>query len=120
MIGAFIPDNHVKHVPDFIAHHQEFLEKGIDELWCLAVNDVFVMNAWGETLSTEGKMRMLSDGSMELVTAMDVTLDLTRSCMGVRSERFVMVIENGKIVHFLSDENHNQPYFGAQDILAIL
>ena len=81
---------------------------------------MFVMNAWGESLSAEGKMRMLSDGSKELVTAMDVTLDLTGSCMGVRSKRFVMVLESGKVVHFLSGDNHSLPHVSAEDVLAIL
>ena len=104
VIGAFTPICDGNHVPEFIQAYQEFVDKGVDEIWCLTVNDVFVMKAWAKHLGAENKIRMLSDGSRELVTAMDVTLDLTCRGMGVRSDRFAMIIENGLITDFIREE----------------
>lgn len=103
VIGAFTPICDGNHIPGFIQHYQDFMDKGIDELWCLSTNDIFVMKAWGKQLGAENKMRMLSDGSLSLVMALDLTLDLTCRGMGVRSDRFAMVVKNGQIVDFLRE-----------------
>ena len=117
VIGAFTPVCDGNHIPGYINTHQAFMDKGVDEIWCLAVNDVFVMKAWGKQLGAEGKMRMLSDGSRELVMVMDVTLDLTCRGMGVRSDRFAMVIENGLITDFLREDPGQFAHTDAQTLL---
>ena len=104
VIGAFTPVCDGNHIPGYIHHHQDFMDKGIDELWCVSVNDLFVMKAWGQQLGAENKMRMLSDGSLELVTALDLTLDLSCRGMGVRSDRFAMVVDNGQVVDFIRED----------------
>ncbi|CAM3736588.1 peroxiredoxin family protein [Parendozoicomonas haliclonae] len=102
--GAFTSLCNGTHMPGFLDHYQDFLDLGFDELWCIAVNDAFVMHAWGQSLGVNGRVRMLSDGSAEFVRAMDVTLDLTDKGMGVRSDRFAMVLENGVITFFVREE----------------
>lgn len=117
VIGAFTPVCDGNHVPIFIHLHQDFIDKGIDEIWCVSTNDVFVMKAWGETLGAANKMRMLSDGAMELITAMDVTLDLTCRGMGVRSDRFAMVVESGLITDYVREEPGQFCLTDAQTVL---
>lgn len=104
VIGAFTPVCSDNHIPGYLRHYQDFMDKGIDELWCISTNDLFVMKAWGQQLGAENKMRMLSDGSLELVTALDLTIDLTCRGMGVRSDRFAMVVKNGQIIDFLRED----------------
>ena len=118
--GAFTPLCSEGHLPGYLTHHQQFLDVGVDELWCIAVNDAFVLNAWAESLNVDGKIRMLGDGSAELVRAMDVTLDLTTKGMGVRSDRFAMVIDNGQISHFFREEPGQFYCSDAPSVLQVL
>lgn len=74
--------------------------KGIDEVWCVAVNDAPTMSAWGRECKAQGKVRMLGDGSAELTKAMGVELDLTARGMGVRGQRYAMVLDNGVVKQF--------------------
>ena len=104
VIGAFTPICTSNHLPGYLEMEDDFKAKGIDELWCISVNDPFVLHAWSESLNINGRIRMLGDGSAELVTLMDVTLDLTSRGMGVRSDRFAMVVDNGEITHFYREE----------------
>ena len=118
--GAFTPVCSEGHLPGYLHHYQDFLDLGFDEIWCIAVNDVFVLNAWANALNVNGRMRMLGDGSADFVRAMDVTLDLSAKGMGVRSDRFAMVIENGEISHFLRDEPGHLSNTEASAVLALL
>ncbi|MCL6269388.1 peroxiredoxin [Sansalvadorimonas sp. 2012CJ34-2] len=102
--GAYTPVCSGDHLPSYIQHYQDFIDLGIDEIWCIAVNDVFVLNAWAKEIGTEGSIRMLSDGSAEFVRAMNVALDLTSRGMGVRSDRYAMVVDNGVVTEFLREE----------------
>lgn len=104
VVGAFTPVCTNNHLPGYLDCADDFKAKGIDELWCISVNDPFVLCAWSEHLNINGRMRMLGDGSAELVTMMDVTLDLTPRGMGVRSDRFAMVVDNGEITHFYRED----------------
>jgi peroxiredoxin len=70
---------------------------GVDEIWCLAVNDAFVMGAWARELGTAGKVRMLGDGSADFAKATGLTLDLTARGMGLRSNRYSMLVKNGVV-----------------------
>lgn len=95
--GAFTPTCSAKHVPGFVAHHDAIKAKGIDEIWCVAVNDAFVMGAWGRDQKVDGKVRMMGDGSATWTKAMGLELDLTARNMGVRSQRYAAVIDNGVV-----------------------
>ena len=95
--GAFTPTCSAKHVPGFVAKTDELHAAGVDEIWCLAVNDAFVMGAWARDQKTEGKLRMLADGAADFAKATGLPLDLTGKGMGLRSNRYSMLIKNGKV-----------------------
>jgi glutaredoxin/glutathione-dependent peroxiredoxin len=98
--GAFTPTCSAKHVPGYVAHHDALKAKGVDEIWCVSVNDAFVMGAWATDQKTAGKVRMLGDGSAEWTKALGLELDLTARGMGVRMQRFSMLVENGVVKTF--------------------
>jgi glutaredoxin/glutathione-dependent peroxiredoxin len=95
--GAFTPTCSAKHVPSYVARYQDLKAKGIDEIWCVAVNDAFVMGAWARDEQTGGKVRMMADGSAEWTKKLGLELDLTARGMGVRMQRFSMVVEDGVV-----------------------
>ena len=95
--GAFTPTCSAKHVPGYVQHYDDFKAAGVDEIWCVSVNDAFVMGAWARDQKTGGKVRMLADGSGEFAKAMGLTLDLTSRGMGVRSNRYSMLVKDGKV-----------------------
>ena len=84
--GAFTPTCSAKHVPGYVEKADELKAAGVDEIWCVSVNDAFVMGAWGRDQKTAGKVRMMADGSAEFTKAIGLTLDLTARGMGVRSQ----------------------------------
>lgn len=93
--GAFTPTCSAKHVPGYVEHAEELKAAGIDEIWCISVNDPFVMGAWGREQMTAGKVRMMADGSAEFTTAAGLTLDLTARGMGMRSKRYSALVVDG-------------------------
>ncbi|QBK03815.1 peroxiredoxin [Hylemonella gracilis] len=95
--GAFTPTCSAKHVPGYVENYAALKAAGVDEIWCLAVNDPFVMGAWARDQKTDGKVRMLADGSAEFAKATGLTLDLTARGMGLRSNRYSMLIKDGKV-----------------------
>ena len=95
--GAFTPTCSAKHVPGYLEQHDALVAAGVDEIWCLAVNDAFVMGAWARELGTAGKVRMLGDGSADFAKATGLTLDLTARGMGLRSNRYSMLVKNGVV-----------------------
>ena len=96
--GAFTPTCSARHVPGYIDKAEALTAAGVDEIWCLSVNDVFVMGAWGREQKTGGKVRMLADGSAEFARATGLTLDLSARGMGLRSNRYSMLVKDGKVV----------------------
>ena len=96
--GAFTPTCSAKHVPGYVENIEAFKTAGVDEIWCLSVNDAFVMGAWAREQKTTGKLRMLADGSADFATATGLTLDLTARGMGLRSNRYSMLVKDGKVV----------------------
>ena len=96
--GAFTPTCSARHVPGYIDKAEALKAAGVDEIWCLSVNDVFVMGAWGREQKTGGKVRMLADGSAEFARATGLTLDLSARGMGLRSNRYSMLVKDGKVV----------------------
>src|SRR4051812_30185635 len=95
--GAFTPTCSAKHVPGFVAEADKFKAKGVDTIACISVNDAFVMGAWGKEQKADGKVKMLADGSAKFTQAMELPMDLTERGMGVRSQRYAMVVDNGVI-----------------------
>jgi peroxiredoxin len=95
--GAFTPTCSAKHVPGYLEQHAALTAAGVDEIWCLAVNDAFVMGAWARELGTAGKVRMLGDGSADFAKATGLTLDLSARGMGLRSNRYSMLVKNGVV-----------------------
>jgi peroxiredoxin len=95
--GAFTPTCSAKHVPSYVQNADKLRAKGIDEVWCIAVNDVFVMGAWGKDQHCGGKVRMMADGSAVFTKALGLEMDLTPRGMGVRSQRYSMVVDNGVV-----------------------
>jgi peroxiredoxin len=95
--GAFTPTCSAKHVPGYVEKFAELKAAGVDEIWCLSVNDAFVMGAWARDQKTGDKVRMLADGSAEFAKATGLTLDLTARGMGVRSNRYSMLVKDGKV-----------------------
>jgi peroxiredoxin len=96
--GAFTPTCSAKHVPGYVEHFNELKAAGVDEIWCVSVNDAFVMGAWARDQKTEGKIRMLGDGSAAFTLATGLTLDLGARGMGLRSNRYSMLVKDGKVV----------------------
>ena len=95
--GAFTPTCSAKHVPGYVAQYDALKAAGVDEIWCVSVNDPFVMGAWARDQKTDGKVRMLGDGSADFTKATGLTLDLTARGMGLRSNRYSMLIKDGKV-----------------------
>jgi len=96
--GAFTPTCSAKHVPGYVESYEHFKAAGVDEIWCVSVNDAFVMGAWAREQHTQGKVRMLGDGSADFAKATGLTLDLTARGMGLRSNRYSMLVKDGKVV----------------------
>ena len=95
--GAFTPTCSAKHLPGFVNNHQALKSKGIDSVACLSVNDAFVMDAWGKDQGVEDKVLMLADGNGEFTKAVGLTMDGTGYGMGLRSQRYAMVLDDGVI-----------------------
>jgi peroxiredoxin len=95
--GAYTPTCSAQHVPGYVAQAAALHAAGIDEIWCLSVNDAFVMGAWGRDQHTAGKVRMMADGSADFTKAAGLTLDLSARGMGVRSQRYSMLVVDGVV-----------------------
>ncbi len=95
--GAYTPTCSAKHVPGYVARAAELKAAGVDEIWCVSVNDAFVMGAWGRDQGSTGKLRMMADGSAAFTQATGLTLDLTASGMGLRSNRYSMLVKDGVV-----------------------
>ncbi len=95
--GAYTPTCSAKHVPGFVEKADALKRAGVDEIWCVSVNDAFVMGAWGRDQKTGGKVRMMADGSADFAKATGLTLDLTARGMGLRSNRYSMLVVDGVV-----------------------
>ena len=95
--GAFTPTCSAKHLPGFIHHAEEIKRKGVDTIACLSVNDAFVMGAWGEQQGVDDKVMMLADGNCELTKALGLEMDATKFGMGIRSQRYSMLVDKGVV-----------------------
>lgn len=95
--GAFTPTCSAKHLPGFVEKADEIRAKGVDDIICIAVNDVFVMNAWGKDQSAKGKVTMVADGNGEFSRALGLTMDASKFGMGERGQRFSLIAEDGVV-----------------------
>ena len=95
--GAFTPTCSAKHVPSYVANIDKLKSKGVDEVWCVSVNDAFVMGAWGKDQKADGKVVMLADGNGDFTRAVGLELDATANGLGKRSKRYAMVVDNGVV-----------------------
>ena len=96
--GAFTPTCSAKHVPGYVEKFADLKAAGVDEIWCVSVNDAFVMGAWARDQKTDGKVRMLADGDAAFAQATGLTLDLNGKGLGLRSNRYSMLVKDGKVV----------------------
>ena len=95
--GAFTPTCSKQHLPGFVANADKIKAKGIDAIACTAVNDVFVMDAWGKSAGADGKIMMLADGSANFAKKLGLEMDLSERGLGMRSKRYAMIVEDGVV-----------------------
>jgi len=95
--GAFTPACSQRHLPGYVDKAADIKAKGVDEIACVAVNDAFVMGAWGRDQKAEGKVRMLADGSGDFTRALGLELDLSKGGLGMRSKRYSMLVDDGVV-----------------------
>jgi peroxiredoxin len=95
--GAYTPTCSARHLPGYVTHAAELKAKGVDEVWCIAVNDAFVMGAWGRDQHASGLVRMMADGNAAFSKALGLDADFSKFGMGVRSQRYSMLVENGVV-----------------------
>ena len=95
--GAYTPTCSAQHVPGYVQHAKELKAKGVDEIWCISVNDAFVMGAWGRELKATGVVRMMADGNADFSKAIGLSADFSGYGMGTRSQRYSMLTKDGVV-----------------------
>jgi peroxiredoxin len=118
--GAFTPTCSAKHLPGFVQNAEAFKAKGVDSVICVAVNDAFVMGAWGKDQGVDGKVVMLADGSAMFTKALGLELDLTARGLGVRSQRYALIVDDGKVTHVAVEQPGGFEVSKAEAILGAL
>jgi peroxiredoxin len=118
--GAFTPTCSAKHLPGFVEHADKFFAKGVDTLACMAVNDTFVMDAWGKDQNVGDKIKMLADGNGEYARALGLEMDGTAFGMGMRGKRFAIVVSNGVAKHVAIEAPGKFEISSAEAVLAKL
>ncbi len=118
--GAFTPTCSMNHVPGFVDHADEILAKGVDTIACMAVNDIFVMDAWGKDRSVGDKISMLADGNGEYASALGLEMDATGFGMGMRGQRFAIIVDDGVATHVAVEEPGKFEVSSAESVLANL
>jgi len=118
--GAFTPTCSNRHLPGFVENADAFRAKGVDTIACIAVNDVFVMGAWGRQQGADGKLTMLADGSGAFAKAMGLELDLVGRGMGVRSQRYALTAQDGKVMYLAIEQPGGFEVSKAEEILGHL
>jgi peroxiredoxin len=107
-------------VPGYVARHADLKAKNVDEIWCVGVNDAFVMNAWGKELKADGKIRMMGDGSAAYTKALGLEMDLSARGMGVRTKRYSMLVDNGVVKALNVEEPGKFEISDADSMLKVL
>jgi len=117
--GAFTPTCSVKHLPSFVDNVDEILDKGVDTIACMAVNDVFVMNAWGQSANAD-KIAMLADGNGEFAKSLGLEMDASGFGMGERSQRFALIADDGVVSHLFIEAPGEYRVSAAEHVLLSL
>ena len=115
--GAFTPTCSMKHLPGFVEQAATIKGKGVDEIVCLSVNDAFVMGAWGKDQGASGKVRMVADGNGELTRALGLEMDASGFGMGTRSQRYAMIVKDGKVEQLRVEPGPGLNASSAQSVL---
>ncbi|WP_259780975.1 peroxiredoxin [Aestuariispira ectoiniformans] len=118
--GAFTPTCSAKHLPGFVEKSGDIKAKGVDTIACVAVNDAFVMGAWGKDQNVGDNVVMLADGSGEWTSALGLELDLNAAGLGMRGQRFAMIVDDGTVTHLAVEEGGAFDVSSAEKILAAL
>ena len=119
--GAFTPTCHAKHVPSYLENLDALRAKGVDAVACVAVNDAFVLDAWGKAVGSDGKLMLLSDGNATFTKAVGLDFDGSGFGLGTRSKRYSMLVENGVVKALNIEESPGvMEVSGADRILAAL
>ncbi len=118
--GAFTPTCDAKHLPGFLQHAAALKAKGVDTIACMAVNDVFVMNAWGKASNVGDSVLMLADGNAAYAKALGLELDASGFGMGIRGQRFAIVVDNGVASKVLVEGPGEFKVSSAEHVLSVL
>jgi peroxiredoxin len=118
--GAFTPTCSAKHVPGYVEHAADFKAKGVDEIWCIAVNDAFVMGAWGRDQKATGVVRMMADGNAAFCKALGLDADFSKHGMGTRSQRYSALVEDGVVTQLNVEQGGKFEVSNAETLLAQL
>lgn len=118
--GAFTPTCSAKHLPGFVEKASEIKRKGVDTIACLAVNDAFVMNAWGKDQKADGKVQMLADGNGDFTRAVGLEMDGSGYGLGKRSQRYAMIVDNGVVTMLSIDKPGSFEVSSAEAVLKAL
>ena len=118
--GAFTPGCSMKHLPGFISNQNEIYSKGIDQIVCIAVNDIFVMSAWAKSQNISDEIMMISDGNCDYTKKIGLEIDSTAFGMGIRSRRYALVANDSKITQLFIDEPGKIEVSTAESVLSNL
>lgn len=118
--GAFTPVCSSKHLPSFVTHKQQLVDKGVDQIACVSVNDPFVMQAWAESQHTKNEIAMIADGNGDLTRALGLGMDLTALGLGYRSQRYAMIVKDGKVSRLEVEPASTCSLTSAEHFLSIL
>ena len=116
--GAFTPTCSAQHVPGYVALAEQFKAAGVDEIWCISVNDAFVMGAWGREQKATGVVRMLADGNADFSRALGLSADFSKFGMGTRSQRYAMFVVDGVVKQLNIEEGGKFEVSKAEYLLA--
>jgi glutaredoxin/glutathione-dependent peroxiredoxin len=118
--GAFTPTCSKEHLPGFVRQAEALKKKGVDDVVCVAVNDAFVMDAWGTQQGAKGKVRLLADGNAEFAKAVGLEVDASGFGMGLRSRRYAMLVNDGKVEELLVEPGPGLSCSSAETVLSKL
>jgi peroxiredoxin (alkyl hydroperoxide reductase subunit C) len=118
--GAFTPTCSDHHLPGFVMRADDLKAKGVDAIYCVSVNDAFVMAAWGKANEVDGKVGLIADGSANFTKAMGLDVDLSGGGLGVRSKRYAAIIKEGVVSHLAVEETLGLEVSSADAVLAAL
>jgi peroxiredoxin len=118
--GAYTPTCSAQHVPGYVKHAADLKAKGVDEIWCIAVNDAFVMGAWGRDQKAIGTVRMMADGNADYSKALGLDADFAKFGMGTRSQRYSMLVDDGVVKQLNVEQGGKFEVSNAETLLAQL